>query len=184
LSNAGTFVAASGPWSLDVSAASSQTLAAAGGQCQFQYDNGAFFFRSATQFRSITRGTSNVYMLGEKYMSPDRYSAVPRTQYSGADGPGAVGAYQAAEAGDNLSAYGGFSNNILRCTLWTPHKDGTAKDPTTASPYTIQYNPTRSSTRTEAGITASKSCLVAPTKARSTWPCATGRSRKSVTTST
>ena len=77
---------------------------------QGQYGNNAFspfrgereatgvvFGRSEINFRQVTDGTSNTYMVGEKYMSTDNYE----------DG---------LDAGDNEPAFSGNNNDTLRIT--------------------------------------------------------------------
>lgn len=81
-----------------------------------QGDSGGYGWPSATQFTGIsyqrsevrlvevTRGTSNTYMIGEKYANPGNYT-------TGADG------------GDNENMYVGFDNDTSRTTYWPPMKD-------------------------------------------------------------
>ncbi|NOY41215.1 MAG: DUF1559 domain-containing protein [Planctomycetes bacterium] len=58
---------------------------------------GVVFGRSEINFRRVTDGTSNTYMVGEKYMSTDNYD----------DG---------LDAGDNEPAFSGNNNDTLRTT--------------------------------------------------------------------
>jgi len=58
---------------------------------------GVVFGRSETNFRQIDDGTTNTYMVGEKYMSADNYD----------DG---------LDAGDNEPAFSGNNNDTLRTT--------------------------------------------------------------------
>jgi prepilin-type N-terminal cleavage/methylation domain-containing protein len=90
-----------------------------------QYCTGVIYYRSEIRLAQVTRGTSNTYLLGEKYMDPARYNCVPRSQQSSSNGPGG------ADAGDNESMYGGFNNDFNRLTTWPPQLDG-------SSPYVNQ----------------------------------------------
>jgi prepilin-type N-terminal cleavage/methylation domain-containing protein len=58
---------------------------------------GIIFQRSAISIQDITRGTSNTYLLGEKYLNPDSYA-------TGTDGA------------DNENLYTGFDNDNYRST--------------------------------------------------------------------
>lgn len=62
-----------------------------------RYPTGVVFARSEINFRRITDGTSNTYMVGEKYMSSDNYD----------DG---------LDEGDNEPAFSGNNNDTLRIT--------------------------------------------------------------------
>jgi len=62
--------------------------------------NGVIFQKSHIRATDITRGLSNTFMVGEKYLNPDRY-------YDGKDG------------GDNEDLYVGFDNDNQRRTLVT-----------------------------------------------------------------
>jgi prepilin-type N-terminal cleavage/methylation domain-containing protein/prepilin-type processing-associated H-X9-DG protein len=68
-----------------------------------QFD-GVVFVHSYIRFADITRGTSNVYLIGEKYLNPDHYM-------NGADG------------GDNENMYVGMDNDINRCSFNLPRQD-------------------------------------------------------------
>ena len=73
---------------------------AAGEQC-----TGILYQRSRVRMRDIQRGTSNVHLVGERYMNPNSY-------YTGADGA------------DNESMYVGFDNDLYRdSSLSTPKYD-------------------------------------------------------------
>ena len=89
---------------------------------QFDGDNkptGVVFGRSEINFRQITDGTSDTYMVGEKYMSSDNYN----------DG---------LDAGDNEPAFSGNNDDTLRTTcnnrgprgllLLRPDQPGTSDD--------------------------------------------------------
>jgi prepilin-type N-terminal cleavage/methylation domain-containing protein len=66
--------------------------------------NGILYQRSTVRIKHITRGTSNVYLIGERYMNPNNY-------YNGTDGA------------DNEAMYVGFDNDIYRASTSTPLYD-------------------------------------------------------------
>ena len=66
--------------------------------------NGVVFQRSLIRLTDITRGTSNTYMIGEKYLNPNSYS-------NGKDG------------GDNECMYVGMDNDINRTSDYAPMQD-------------------------------------------------------------
>src|SRR5205085_8225727 len=66
--------------------------------------DGIVFQRSQVRFKDVTRGTSNVCMVGDKYLNPFSYT-------NGADG------------GDNETMYVGFDNDICRTTHAPPQED-------------------------------------------------------------
>ena len=66
--------------------------------------NGVCFQRSTVRFADIVNGTSNTFMVGEKYLNPYSYD-------NGADG------------GDNENMYVGFDNDIFRCAASLPLQD-------------------------------------------------------------
>lgn len=66
--------------------------------------NGISFRRSAIPLAHIVTGTSNTYMVGEKYLNPDHYR-------SGQDG------------GDNETMHTGFNNDVFRCSANLPMQD-------------------------------------------------------------
>ena len=66
-----------------------------------QEASGVVFGRSEINFRRVTDGTTNTYMVGEKYMSTDNYQ----------DG---------LDQGDNEPAFSGNNNDTLRTTV--PHR--------------------------------------------------------------
>jgi prepilin-type N-terminal cleavage/methylation domain-containing protein/prepilin-type processing-associated H-X9-DG protein len=60
--------------------------------------NGVIYTRSKVNFQGITRGTSNTFLIGEKYLNPDSY-------------------VNGADPGDNEAMYVGMDNDINRCTF-------------------------------------------------------------------
>jgi prepilin-type N-terminal cleavage/methylation domain-containing protein/prepilin-type processing-associated H-X9-DG protein len=80
----------------------------ASGDATTNWGNGGFdgviFVHSAIRFDDITRGTSNVYLIGEKYLNPDNYT-------TGSDG------------GENENMYVGMDNDINRCSASLPMMD-------------------------------------------------------------
>jgi prepilin-type N-terminal cleavage/methylation domain-containing protein/prepilin-type processing-associated H-X9-DG protein len=65
---------------------------------------GIIFRRSNIRFSNITRGSSNTFLLGEKYLNPDHYT----------DG---------RDPADNETMYVGFDNDTHRCTNRVPLLD-------------------------------------------------------------
>lgn len=65
---------------------------------------GIFFERSWIRQQDITKGLSNIYLAGEKYLNPDHY-------YNGNSGC------------DNECMYTGMNNDITRCTASPPMRD-------------------------------------------------------------
>jgi prepilin-type processing-associated H-X9-DG protein len=66
--------------------------------------NGIVFLRSEIRLMDVTRGASNTFMVGEKYLNPDNY-------YTGTD------------PGDNESMYVGYDNDINRTSNELPLQD-------------------------------------------------------------
>jgi prepilin-type N-terminal cleavage/methylation domain-containing protein/prepilin-type processing-associated H-X9-DG protein len=66
--------------------------------------NGIFFQRSMITMTAITRGTSNTFLAGERYVNPDHY-------------------YDGVDNGDNEAMYVGFDNDVYRVTAEPPHQD-------------------------------------------------------------
>lgn len=66
--------------------------------------SGIFFQRSAVAMRAIGRGTSNTFLVGERYVDASHY----------ADG---------IDVGDNEAMYVGFDNDNCRTTLEPPRRD-------------------------------------------------------------
>ena len=60
--------------------------------------------RSETRFSDITRGTSNTFLLGERYVNPHDY-------FTGFD------------PSDNESMFVGYDNDVNRTTFWGPLRD-------------------------------------------------------------
>lgn len=82
---------------------------AAGDNPKFAWPNtngltGMIFQRSMIRIHDAKYGTSNVYLLGEKYLNPDHYT----------DGK---------DPSDNENMYVGFDNDIYRTTFFPPLKD-------------------------------------------------------------
>src|SRR5262249_46004541 len=80
-----------------------------GGVASFNWGNtnvftGIMFRRSQIKMAQITRGSSNTFMIGEKYLNPDHYS----------DGQ---------DPSDNETMYVGFDNDTYRCTNRRPRQD-------------------------------------------------------------
>jgi prepilin-type N-terminal cleavage/methylation domain-containing protein/prepilin-type processing-associated H-X9-DG protein len=79
------------------------------GDTSWQWHNtssltGVTFERSWIRPQDITKGLSDVYLYGEKYLDPDHY-------YNGVDGA------------DNENMYCGMDNDICRDTASAPHRD-------------------------------------------------------------
>ena len=66
--------------------------------------NGPFFPRSQIALVTLTRGTSNTIVFGEKYMNPATYTT-------------------GTDPSDNESLYVGMDNDIYRCTFSAPLQD-------------------------------------------------------------
>jgi prepilin-type N-terminal cleavage/methylation domain-containing protein len=66
--------------------------------------SGIVFLRSEIRFSQITRGISNTFLFGEKFLAPSEYTT--------GDDPG-----------DNESMYVGFDNDTNRVTLYPPRRD-------------------------------------------------------------
>ena len=65
---------------------------------------GVMFQRSEIRLTEITRGTSNTYLIGEKYLNPDSYDT-------------------GVDTADNENLYAGFDNDNSRCTAIAPLRD-------------------------------------------------------------
>jgi prepilin-type N-terminal cleavage/methylation domain-containing protein/prepilin-type processing-associated H-X9-DG protein len=65
---------------------------------------GIFFLRSAISLHHVTRGTTNTFMVGERYINPDHY-------------------HDGLDWGDNEAMYVGFDNDVNRVTLNPPRRD-------------------------------------------------------------
>ena len=70
--------------------------------------NGVCYLRSTIRLAQITDGTSNTYMLGEKYLNPDDYNPTN-------DGKG--------NPGDNESVFGGYNRDFHRTAYYIPRRD-------------------------------------------------------------
>jgi prepilin-type N-terminal cleavage/methylation domain-containing protein/prepilin-type processing-associated H-X9-DG protein len=66
--------------------------------------NGVIYRRSEIRISDIQRGTSNTYLVGEKYLNPLNYA-------TGIDGS------------DNETMYAGYDNDVNRCTFLPPLQD-------------------------------------------------------------
>ena len=66
--------------------------------------NGVCFERSMVRFADVTNGTSNTYMVGEKYLNPDHYD-------------------NGWDPADNENMYTGFNNDVFRCAAFPPLQD-------------------------------------------------------------
>jgi hypothetical protein len=65
---------------------------------------GVIFQRSLIAFKDITAGTSNTYLLGEKYLNVSAYTT-------------------GTDPGDNETMYVGYDNDVYRCTFRLPLRD-------------------------------------------------------------
>jgi prepilin-type N-terminal cleavage/methylation domain-containing protein/prepilin-type processing-associated H-X9-DG protein len=65
---------------------------------------GVIFQRSQIRLTHIPNGTSNTYLLGEKYLNPDAYAT-------------------GSDPADNENLYTGFNNDNYRCTAYPPLHD-------------------------------------------------------------
>jgi prepilin-type N-terminal cleavage/methylation domain-containing protein/prepilin-type processing-associated H-X9-DG protein len=65
---------------------------------------GVIFLRSSVPLTHITRGTSNTFLAGERYLNPDHYS-------------------KGGDNSDNDSMYTGYDNDVYRVTFDPPQRD-------------------------------------------------------------
>ena len=66
--------------------------------------NGVSYQRSQIRMADITKGSSQTYLVGEKYLRPDDYDT-------------------GADPADNEGVYIGFSNNVTRMAFYAPMQD-------------------------------------------------------------
>ena len=66
--------------------------------------SGVIFQRSELRLTEIRHGTSNTFLLGEKYLNPDAYGT-------------------GRDYADNENLYAGFDNDNSRCTFFPPLRD-------------------------------------------------------------
>lgn len=69
-----------------------------------EYTTGVIFQRSEIKLNDIKRGTSNTYLVGEKYLNPDHYET-------------------GQDTADNECLYSGYDNDNYRSTFWAPLQD-------------------------------------------------------------
>jgi len=67
-------------------------------------ETGLCYRCSKITFAHVTAGTSNTYLIGEKYLNADAYDA-------------------GTDAADNELAYVGYDNDVFRTTAWAPMPD-------------------------------------------------------------
>jgi prepilin-type N-terminal cleavage/methylation domain-containing protein/prepilin-type processing-associated H-X9-DG protein len=65
---------------------------------------GVIFQRSVVSLKHVTRGTSNTFLIGERYISANHY-------------------FDGLDIGDNEAMYVGFDNDGFRVTIEPPHRD-------------------------------------------------------------
>ncbi len=70
--------------------------------------NGICYLRSEVSIAQVRDGTSNTYLIGEKYLQPEHYDGSSDPNY---------------DAGDNESAYTGYNRDMLRSTATAPRQD-------------------------------------------------------------
>jgi prepilin-type processing-associated H-X9-DG protein len=66
--------------------------------------SGIFFLRSSVSLNDVTRGTSNTFMAGERYINAIHY-------------------FDGVDIGDNEGMYAGFDNDVYRVTVEPPQRD-------------------------------------------------------------
>jgi prepilin-type processing-associated H-X9-DG protein len=66
--------------------------------------SGVIFQRSAVPISAISRGTSNTFLAGERYIDTNHY-------------------FDGFDIGDNEAMYAGFDNDVARVTLYPPLRD-------------------------------------------------------------
>ena len=66
--------------------------------------SGIFFLRSEVRLLDVTRGSSNTFMVGDRYLNPEHY-------------------FDGFDSGDNEAMYAGFDNDVYRVTFNPPQRD-------------------------------------------------------------
>ncbi len=70
--------------------------------------NGVGYLRSKTTIAAICDGTSNTYLIGEKYLQPEHYNGSSGTEY---------------DAGDNEVMFTGLNRDFYRSSGFLPYQD-------------------------------------------------------------
>jgi prepilin-type N-terminal cleavage/methylation domain-containing protein len=107
-----------------------QPLDAAGKPLLSETYNGLCHIRSEIEIADLTDGTTNVYLIGEKYLRPESY-----------DGVGAIGE-PTYDTGDNETIFCGFNRDYQRSAFHIPLQDrpGAVLDSTFGSAHPAVMN--------------------------------------------